>query len=431
MRFRCLYLFVVFFALSDFATAQQADRVIAGYHMVKLPCALDNKSTRIENLELKSYITDQKLSAILIMGRQDPQRKAVGLCFDKQKCSGWREFQISDSDYAELIRYADFVAFERSTSVNSSRQNGNEKDFADARARLSQYSASLPESERDSTRRFIGSVLADSETTEADLVPYVQEYRAYVKQNALTELAAKLRSSTLEAGEPMVTVGSASVTVLDLKRVNPADVETFVVNTTTFKGAWIGSSFVFVPQSTDSVKDRTGLGINEQWAKSSSRLVPRLPLNLDVPAPSNFREEQIAANNRINGLEDFDPLETITVSFATGSATLSPRAKATIDEAAARLRTQNTKGWVMAVVGYADTTGSSQRNIDLSERRVNAVIYYLVSKYKVPLSRLVKPFGYGQLDPVSENRTAAGRSKNRRVEIRLMVKKGISGTIEP
>jgi outer membrane protein OmpA-like peptidoglycan-associated protein len=363
------------------------------------------------------------------MGRQDPQRKAVGLCFDKQKCSGWRQFPISDSDYAELIRYADFVAFERSTAVNSSRQNGNEKDLADARARLSQYVAELPDSERESTRRFIGSVLADAEPTEADLLPYVQEYRVYVKQNALTELAAKLRSSTLEAGEPIVTVGSASVTALDLKRVNPADVETFVVNATRFKGAWIGSSFVFVPQSTDKVTDRTGLGINEQWAQSSSRIVPRLQLNLDVPAPSNYsnyREEQIAANNRINGLDDFDPLKTITVSFATGSATLSPSAKATIDEAAAWVKTQNTKGWIMAVVGYADTTGSSQRNIDLSERRVNAVIYYLVTKYKVPLSRLVQPFGYGQLNPIAENTTAADRSKNRRVEIRLMVRKGIS-----
>jgi outer membrane protein OmpA-like peptidoglycan-associated protein len=152
-------------------------------------------------------------------------------------------------------------------------------------------------------------------------------------------------------------------------------------------------------------------------------------LNLDVPAPSNYsnyREEQIAANNRINGLDDFDPLKTITVSFATGSATLSPSAKATIDEAAAWVKTQNTKGWIMAVVGYADTTGSSQRNIDLSERRVNAVIYYLVTKYKVPLSRLVQPFGYGQLNPIAENTTAADRSKNRRVEIRLMVRKGIS-----
>lgn len=135
------------------------------------------------------------------------------------------------------------------------------------------------------------------------------------------------------------------------------------------------------------------------------------------------------ANNRINGLDDFDSLKTITVPFATNSATLGPKAKATIDEAAAWVKTQNTKGWVMAVVGYADSTGSSQRNIDLSERRANAVIYYIVSKYKMPLNRLVQPFGYGQLEPVADNKTKEGRAKNRRVEIRLMVNKGIAGKV--
>ncbi len=135
------------------------------------------------------------------------------------------------------------------------------------------------------------------------------------------------------------------------------------------------------------------------------------------------------ANNRINGLDDFESIKTITVPFATGSASLGPKAKATIDEAAAWVKTQNTKGWVMAVIGFADSTGTSQRNIDLSERRANAVIYYIVSKYKMPLSRLVQPFGYGQLEPVAENTTAAGRAKNRRVEIRLMVNKGIAGKV--
>lgn len=135
------------------------------------------------------------------------------------------------------------------------------------------------------------------------------------------------------------------------------------------------------------------------------------------------------ANNRINGLDDFDPIKTITVNFRTGSATLGPQAKQSIDNAAAWVKTQNTKGWVMAVIGYADTTGNSQRNIDLSERRANAVIYYIVSKYKMPLNRLVQPFGYGQLEPVAENKTKAGRAKNRRVEIRLMVNKGIAGTV--
>jgi len=135
------------------------------------------------------------------------------------------------------------------------------------------------------------------------------------------------------------------------------------------------------------------------------------------------------ANNRINGLDDFDPIKTITVYFNTASATLGPKSKAAIDEAAAWVKTQNTKGWVMAVIGYADSTGGSARNIDLSERRANAVIYYIVSKYKMPLNRLVQPFGYGQLEPVAENKTKAGRAKNRRVEIRLMVNKGISGNV--
>ena len=135
------------------------------------------------------------------------------------------------------------------------------------------------------------------------------------------------------------------------------------------------------------------------------------------------------ANNRINGLDDFDSLKTVSVPFASGSSTLGPKAKATIDEAAAWVKTQNTKGWVMAVIGYADSTGSSQRNIDLSERRANAVIYYIVTKYKMPLNRLVQPFGYGQLEPVAENKTKEGRAKNRRVEIRLMVNKGIAGTV--
>ena len=135
------------------------------------------------------------------------------------------------------------------------------------------------------------------------------------------------------------------------------------------------------------------------------------------------------ANNRINGLDDFDPIKTITVLFKSGSAVLGPQAKKEIDTAAAWVKTQNTKGWVMAVIGYADTTGNSQRNIDLSERRANAVIYYIVSKYKMPLNRLVQPFGYGQLEPAAENKTAAGRAKNRRAEIRLMVNKGIAGTV--
>ena len=165
--------------------------------------------------------------------------------------------------------------------------------------------------------------------------------------------------------------------------------------------------------------------------EENQALTAKAQASADAAADAAKKAQQTAdyANNRINGLDDFDSIKTITVQFKSGSASLGPQAKATIDEAAAWVKTQNTKGWVMAVIGYADTTGSSQRNIDLSERRANAVIYYIVSKYKMPLNRLVQPFGYGQLEPVAENKTKAGRAKNRRVEIRLMVNKGISGQV--
>ena len=135
------------------------------------------------------------------------------------------------------------------------------------------------------------------------------------------------------------------------------------------------------------------------------------------------------ANNRINGLDDFDIIKTVPVYFKTGSATLGPQAKAEIAKAAAWVKTQNTKGWVIAVIGHADSTGNTARNRSLSERRAQAVIFHIVSTYKLPMQRFVQPFGYGELDAAAENNTSAGRAKNRRVEIKLLVNKGISGQV--
>jgi OOP family OmpA-OmpF porin len=136
------------------------------------------------------------------------------------------------------------------------------------------------------------------------------------------------------------------------------------------------------------------------------------------------------ANDRINGLDDYDPVRTLTVLFMPGSAVLGPKAKAAIDAGAAWVKTQNTKGWVVEVVGFADSSGNTAANRSLSERRANAVIGYLVSKHNLPLQRLVQPFGYGESKPVAENKTAAGRAQNRRVEIRVLVNKGIAGSTD-
>ena len=77
-------------------------------------------------------------------------------------------------------------------------------------------------------------------------------------------------------------------------------------------------------------------------------------------------------------------------------------------------------------MGFADRTGNTAKNRALSERRAKAVIQYLVNVHNLDLRRLVQPFGYGDSKPVADNKTAAGRAKNRRVEIRILQNKGIA-----
>jgi len=137
------------------------------------------------------------------------------------------------------------------------------------------------------------------------------------------------------------------------------------------------------------------------------------------------QSDATTANERINNLDDYEVFKTVVVHFKSGSARLSPRAKEEIDEAATSV-SENLKGWIVAVEGYADSTGRTARNRSLSERRANAVINYLVTKYGLAPRRLVQPFGYGSQDPVAANNTREGRAMNRRAEITVLVNKGIS-----
>jgi len=167
--------------------------------------------------------------------------------------------------------------------------------------------------------------------------------------------------------------------------------------------------------------------------ENERKLAGQIQENTALATAAQARADQAMAqaeraNHRINGLDDYDSVRTLTVLFRPGSAVLLPKAKADIDAGAAWVKTQNTKGWVVAVVGFADTQGNTARNRSLSERRANAVIGYMVMKHDLPLQRLVQPFGYGDSNPVADNTTADGRAKNRRVEIRILVNKGIADT---
>ena len=66
------------------------------------------------------------------------------------------------------------------------------------------------------------------------------------------------------------------------------------------------------------------------------------------------------------------------------------------------------------IAGHADTDGSADRNLDLSQRRADAVVAYFVSRGESP-DRFVA-VGYGDTRPIADNSTEAGRQKNRRIE---------------
>ncbi len=131
-----------------------------------------------------------------------------------------------------------------------------------------------------------------------------------------------------------------------------------------------------------------------------------------------------ATNERISSLDDYVPQTVEAVNFRLGSSALSADAKTKLDDIATKAL--NAKGYVVEVSGFADATGSIQTNRALSQRRADAVIRYLVENHNIPLRRIVTPYGFGESHPVAENSSREGRAQNRRVEVKLLVNKGLT-----
>ena len=135
-----------------------------------------------------------------------------------------------------------------------------------------------------------------------------------------------------------------------------------------------------------------------------------------------------ATNQRISSLDDYVVQSTATVNFRVNSAVLSPEAKAELDQVAQAAMTM--KGYVIEVTGFASSEGSTQKNKALSQKRAQAVIDYLVETHNVPLRRIGNSYGFGELQAVADNSTREGREQNRRVEVKLMVSRGLNQNVE-
>jgi outer membrane protein OmpA-like peptidoglycan-associated protein len=131
-----------------------------------------------------------------------------------------------------------------------------------------------------------------------------------------------------------------------------------------------------------------------------------------------------ATNERISMLDDYEARQNMAVNFKVGSAVLSPEAKASLDQIATQA--MNEKAFIIQVTGFASADGNEEMNRRLSQRRADAVVRYLVENHNIPLRRIITPFGCGEANPVADNATREGREQNRRVEVSILVNKGLT-----
>ena len=81
---------------------------------------------------------------------------------------------------------------------------------------------------------------------------------------------------------------------------------------------------------------------------------------------------------------------------------------------------------MIEISGFASKEGSPHYNHELSARRAEAVMDYLVAVCNVPIRRIVVPYSGGALNPIADNKTREGREQNRRVEVKMLVSKGLT-----
>lgn len=137
--------------------------------------------------------------------------------------------------------------------------------------------------------------------------------------------------------------------------------------------------------------------------------------------------QQVQENTeRFSKLGEYDVKAEATVSFAVGSTQVSAADKEELKKLAQTAIGIN--GYLIEVKGFADSSGNAIMNEQLSEDRAEAVVGYLVQQCSVPVRHVVAPGALGEYQPAASNETNEGRAQNRRVEVKVLVNKGIAGS---
>jgi len=164
---------------------------------------------------------------------------------------------------------------------------------------------------------------------------------------------------------------------------------------------------------------------NEQQIAASQRDIATSQQNIEANKTA-IDANAVATGKRFGDLTEYDVKGQVDVRFATGSARISAQ-----DREALKKLAQDAvglKGYVIQVKGFTDSRGSAAMNQKLSMERAENVIAYLIQECNVPVYDVIAPGAMGKTAPVASNESKSGRAENRRVEVRVLVNKGVAGT---
>ncbi|ABF40726.1 outer membrane protein, OmpA/MotB family [Candidatus Koribacter versatilis Ellin345] len=168
---------------------------------------------------------------------------------------------------------------------------------------------------------------------------------------------------------------------------------------------------------------QAGLTPTEQKVDANKQSIGENKENIDTNK-QQIDENQQAVNKRFDDLTDFDVKKEAVVYFVSGKSSLAAADKKALTDLAAEAT--KLTGYIIEVKGFADSTGNAAMNQTLSKDRAFAVVNFLMQDCSVPPRHIVSPGAMGISNPVASNETATGRKENRRVEVKVMVNKGLS-----
>jgi OOP family OmpA-OmpF porin len=141
---------------------------------------------------------------------------------------------------------------------------------------------------------------------------------------------------------------------------------------------------------------------------------------------ANLEEVSQSTQKRFSEMGEVVTKSQYTVLFASGDYSLSDAAKQELANVAKQGLTYS-KGWGISVAGFADASGGAADNQVLSKERAQAVTAYLLQECGVPVGRILAPGAMGETNPVGSNESSSGRAENRRVDVKLLLNKGVAG----